>query len=564
MAMLSDMAGAEGKFLTKMVSFTTIDPKREPDNGYAVYRVKGKSTEIFVKYWLNGKNIVSNLDNEDFHSWLCVNGKEEMTKSKVRNAVYSLKHLAKYLGTELPERDLYNRVGYEELSDKSEKLYLCLHNRESEVVEVDSNGWRVIPEMTADVLFENPGMMKPLFRPERGGSISELREFVNVSKEHFMLVVGWLLVALNVKGTMDCPILWINAPKGTGKTTATKYLKRLIDPDTGGTIAPVAKIRDFAASVSSRFVVAVDNLSKISLKMSDTYCRAVTGDTISRRKLFTDNTVNNVNLHARLIMNGMNYAPARSDLQDRCFQIKLQRLSQMTRKTNEELEQMFEERGPHILGALLDALSAGLRNREYEPELGVNMRMRDACCFIMRVANTGVLPFSEGEFRNVLRQQKEYAESADKEPLHSNTILSLICDMANEKCEMNEDVEEVEVWNDSTGKLLEELSKRASKLERAGEKGLLKDIPKSPQKLGAELSKGKSALEENSIYVERGNSPQSKRKSSRRMTRIVYRPIEDYEDSDCEKMESETLSLASGFVDEAVNVKDAEKKTEMK
>ena len=272
MAMLSDMAGAEGKFLTKMVSFTTIDPKREPDNGYAVYRVKGKSTEIFVKYWLNGKNIVSNLDNEDFHSWLCVNGKEEMTKSKVRNAVYSLKHLAKYLGTELPERDLYNRVGYEELSDKSEKLYLwrlytklcfdgtnslqllrkivsihrklyrlylCLHNRESEVVEVDSNGWRVIPEMTADVLFENPGMMKPLFRPERGGSISELREFVNVSKEHFMLVVGWLLVALNVKGTMDCPILWINAPKGTGKTTATKYLKRLIDPDTGGTIGSV-------------------------------------------------------------------------------------------------------------------------------------------------------------------------------------------------------------------------------------------------------------------------------------------------------------------------------------
>lgn len=564
MAMLSDMAGAEGKFLTKMVSFTTIDPKREPDNGYAVYRVKGKSTEIFVKYWLNGKNIVSNLDNEDFHSWLCVNGKEEMTKSKVRNAVYSLKHLAKYLGTELPERDLYNRVGYEELSDKSEKLYLCLHNRESEVVEVDSNGWRVIPEMTADVLFENPGMMKPLFRPERGGSISELREFVNVSKEHFMLVVGWLLVALNVKGTMDCPILWINAPKGTGKTTATKYLKRLIDPDTGGTIAPVAKIRDFAASVSSRFVVAVDNLSKISLKMSDTYCRAVTGDTISRRKLFTDNTVNNVNLHARLIMNGMNYAPARSDLQDRCFQIKLQRLSQMTRKTNEELEQMFEERGPYILGALLDALSAGLGNREYEPELGVNMRMRDACCFIMRIANTGVLPFTEGEFRNVLRQQKEYAASADKEPLHTNTILSLIWEMANEKCEMNGDAEEIEVWSDSTGKLLEVLSKRASKLEKAGEKGLLKDIPKTPQKLGAELSKGKSALEESGIYIERDDS---KRKSSHRTTRIVYRlyrPTEDDEGYGCEKIESETLSLASGFVDEAVNVKDAEKKTEMK
>ena len=43
----------------------------------------------------------------------------------------------------------------------------------------------------------------------------------------------------------------------------------------------------------------------------------------------------------------------------------------------------------------------------------------------------------------------------------------------------------------------------------------------------------------------------------------MYRPTEDDEGYGCEKIESETLSLASGFVDEAVNVKDAEKKTEM-
>ena len=88
---------------------------------------------------------------------------------------------------------------------------------------------------------------------------------------------------------MDCPILWINAPKGTGKTTATKFLKRLIDPDAGGTISPVGTTRDFAASVSSRYIVGVDNVSRIGVKMSDVYCRAVTGDTLSRRKLFTDN-----------------------------------------------------------------------------------------------------------------------------------------------------------------------------------------------------------------------------------------------------------------------------------
>ena len=71
-----------------------------------------------------------------------------------------------------------------------------------------------------------------------------------VKDEDFCLVVGWLLVALMPRPTMDCPILWVNAPKGTGKTTATRFLKRLIDPDAGGTISQVGTMRDFAASVS--------------------------------------------------------------------------------------------------------------------------------------------------------------------------------------------------------------------------------------------------------------------------------------------------------------------------
>ena len=58
-----------------------------------------------------------------------------------------------------------------------------------------------------------------------------------------------------------------NLSEGTGKTTATKYLKELVDPYTGGTILPTNNIRDFAASVPSGYIVGIDNISQINSKI---------------------------------------------------------------------------------------------------------------------------------------------------------------------------------------------------------------------------------------------------------------------------------------------------------
>ena len=528
--MTADMTEAIGSFLKKLLSYLVLDPENTSADDFGIYKAENVRDKYFIKYPASTGVRVSSLNSEAFGSWLCVHySGDDFSESRLKNIIFNLKKSAKYYEDKIPSCKLFTRIGYSVSELGDEKIYVCLHNDSREVVEIDANGWRVRSEyeaMSEGVLFENPSDMQPLFKPLEGGSINELREFVNVDNEDFYLVLGWLLVALNIKPTMDCPILWMNAPKGTGKTTASKFLKRLIDPDKGGTISPVETFRDFSASVSSSFIVGVDNVSKISLKMSDVYCRAVTGDTSSIRKLFTNNSVNNVNLHGRLMINGINCAPARSDLQDRCFQIKLRRLTESSRKSNEELEKKFQERGPYILGALFDALSAGLKNKDYVAELGVNMRMKDACEFIMRIANTGTLPFSENEFREVLKSKKREAEMSDKSQLYENTVLSLICDMADEKYKASSDSDEVEVWNDSTGKLLEELSNRASKLEKSGYKGILKDIPTTSQKLGKELTKNEALLNDTGIYIDR-----TARTGNHRLTKIVYRPFDEVKSS---------------------------------
>ena len=526
MTMIAQITGAVGCFLRRLLSYTTFNENLTPEEDFGVYKVNSDSSKYFVKYPTDAGIRVSSLTSEALASWLCVHYHEEdFSRSKLKKIIFNLENTANYYRDSIPECKLFSRVGYDEKENGEEKVYVCLHNKNRDVVEITTDGWQIISEDEAasrGVLFENPGYMTALFSPEKGGNLKEIREFVNVNDEDFCLVLGWLLVTLMPSRTMDCPILWINAPKGTGKTTATKFLKRLIDPDAGGTISPVGTTRDFAASLSSRYIVGVDNVSRIGVKMSDVYCRAVTGDTLSRRKLFSDNTVNNVNLHGHLMINGMNYAPARSDLQDRCFQIKLRRLSEKTRKSNEELERRFQERGPYILGALFDALSSVLKlNRKDVPELGVDVRMKDACQFIMKVAQTGALPFSGDEFRKVLKTKKEEAEASDKSLLYDNAVLSLICDMTEEKYKDNSNCEEVVVWNDATGKLLNELKKRALAFEKSGLKGMSKDIPSSPQKLGGVLTKYEKLLSEEAIYLDRT------RTGKRRITRLIYKPFDD-------------------------------------
>ena len=89
--------------------------------------------------------------------------------------------------------------------------------------------------------------------------------------------------------------------------------------------------------------------------------------------------------------------------------------------------------------------------------------------------------------------------------------------LCSKKTQANPDADEVVLWDDSTGKLLKELQKMASVLEHEGSKGISKDIPSSPQKLGKELSNGEALLKDECIYIDRRD-----RKRDHRKTKIIY------------------------------------------
>lgn len=361
---------------------------------------------LYVRYPARGHHEIDGLRSSRFKAWLAAKYFDAMQvepkQADIEGALLLLAAMAEFS----PPRKLHTRIG-----TVGDRVYLDLCNEERQAVEIDADGWRVVDEPP---LWFLRGSMKALPAPQPGGSLMDLREFVNASDEDFVLLVGWLLASL--APDIAYPILALSSEHGSGKTTLTNLLKALIDPDGTGGIAPFKDADALCAAASSRHIVAVDNLSKISGEDSDYLCRVATGMGIVRRKLYTDGESFESFFRKPLILNGIAFAPDRADLLDRCYPISLLPLT-TGRRRDRELQAAFERTRPGILGALLTAVSAALRERDYNPAPAV--RMIDAAAFVMRAEHAGALPWAPGTFERVLlsREREKQAEAVTGNPI---------------------------------------------------------------------------------------------------------------------------------------------------
>jgi len=175
---------------------------------------------------------------------------------------------------------------------------------------------------------------------------------------------------------MPHPVLNFSGEQGTGKTTAEKVLVLLVDP----TPVPCRKVpRDaesWVTSAAGSWVVGLDNLSEISDWLSDSICRAVTGDGDIRRRLYTDGELAVFAFRRCIVMSGIDVGAVRGDLADRLLPIGLHVIAEERRLEEHELWPEWEKAHPRLLGALLD-LAAGVAGVLPSVRLARKPRMAD-------------------------------------------------------------------------------------------------------------------------------------------------------------------------------------------
>ena len=123
------------------------------------------------------------------------------------------------------------RVGWTD-----DAVYLDLGTPDRSAVKVTAEGWSIVVRPRA--MFLRPPGLLPLPEPVGGSGARGIRELIRLlglKREASMLVVGWLLGCLMPGGPY--PVLALSGVQGSGKTTITRILRRLVDPNAAETRA---------------------------------------------------------------------------------------------------------------------------------------------------------------------------------------------------------------------------------------------------------------------------------------------------------------------------------------
>jgi hypothetical protein len=213
-------------------------------------------------------------------------------------------------------------------------------------------GWDLAER--SPVLFRRSALTAALPAPERGGNLDALAELINVDTAGFRLLVGWLAAAL--LPDIPHPVLCLFGEQGTAKTTAAKLLVSLIDPSPAPVRSAPSDAKDWAVTASASWLVAIDNVSTIPSWLSDTLCRAVTGEGFLTRALFTDDDVSVLAFRRVIALTSIDAGRLAGDLAERLLPVELTPITADRRRPDAEITAEYHRARPALLGALLDLL----------------------------------------------------------------------------------------------------------------------------------------------------------------------------------------------------------------
>ena len=321
-------------------------------------------------------------------------------------------------------------------------IYVDLCNDAWEAIEVTSSGWQVIDE--APIKFRRSRAMLPLPNPEVGGSVDELRGFLNVDDSNWPLVIAWLIAAFRPRGPY--PVLALFAEQGSGKSTTGRLLRNLIDPNTAPLRAEPRTARDLMIAANNSRCVAFDNLSYVPSWLSDALCRLSTGGGFATRELYTDQDEVIFDAMRPILLTSIEEVATRSDLLDRCLIIWLPAIPKNRRRPEAELERDFDEARPRLLGTLLSTVAGALGDL---PSTEVNDLPRMADFALWATAAESALGWSKGTFMAAYNGNRQ---SANDLALESSTIGRPLLDLLGNRGE----------WSGTASELLETLETRVS------------------------------------------------------------------------------------------------------
>lgn len=340
---------------------TTKERRRPPSQADKLYTLATLNGRYFTarhdgmpyaSVWEDGHRFCLRLGSDRFKQWLSVlyhKHHDTVIGDQPRSDCI---HLLAFHARKTVE-DVWTRVGY-----STGKVYIDLCTPEGNAVEVDEEGWRIVG--TPPVHFLRSSSMLPLPMPMHDADAATLRKYLNIHPDDWTLVASWIVAAFHPRGPY--PILAFLSRAGSGKSTQLRVLKRIIDPSAAELRSQPTDVRDLFIAAANSWVVAFDNVSRLSPEISDALCTIATGGAYTKRANYTDGEEAVFSVQRPMMLNGIGDVISRQDLMDRAIVIGTPYIAEEQRRDEAEFWRDFEEDRATILGAFLNALSVGLAN----------------------------------------------------------------------------------------------------------------------------------------------------------------------------------------------------------
>jgi hypothetical protein len=384
------------------------------------------------------------------------------------DAINQLEAKAQFEGA---EHNVFVRI-----AEHEGNVYLDLADEAWRCVKITPAGWRVISGEAAPVMFLRPKGLAPLPAPADGGSVEELRRLTNLPDgDPWRLAVAWMLAALRPKGPY--PVLALQGEQGSSKSTTERLLRAVVDPNTAPLRSTPRNEHDLYIAGVSSHIVAYDNISRLPDWLSDALCRLATGGGFSTRQLYSDREQELFDAMRPVALNGIGDVATRPDLLDRAIVLALPTIPKGERRPERELWAEFDAKLPGVLGALLDAVSAGLKNLPTTmTKLDSLPRMADFAIW-MAACEEG-LDWEPGTFARAYEANRS---DANQRALERSPLALAVWRLMRGR----------EEWTGTSTQLLDELKRAATKEERESSRW-----PRAANSLSAEMNRIAPALRE--------------------------------------------------------------------
>jgi hypothetical protein len=242
------------------------------------------------------------------------------------------------------------------------RLWIDLGSDDWSVVKVSPSRWKIVRSKKAPTIFKRFSHTKALPVPVSGGKLDLLRPFIRIpSDSAWNLLQVWIIAAF--VPNISRPGIILHGLQGSGKSSTAKILRTLIDPSVTPLLSLPSTHQELVQQLDHHYIIGLDNLQEIRPCDSDALCRAVTGGAFTKRKLYTDTDDVIFKFIRPFILNGINIPGSSPDLLDRSIMIQLGRIEADQRRAEQDIMNGFQKVHPRIFGAILDGISAAMKNR---------------------------------------------------------------------------------------------------------------------------------------------------------------------------------------------------------